>query len=150
MFDVKSVLVAKIVNAVLLLVLAGCGQPAARPSVAIDRSNLSRPPDLFGIVENIQEGDGGKSGHFLRFLLRCRQPPPGVEESAQNKYLRRHEGPHIGVRVFGSPRIPVRGGGTETLAVGATVSVWYSGGHLLTLPPQCRADAVIIESKEAP
>jgi hypothetical protein len=101
-----------------------------------------RAPELYGTVEQIR-GEGEHSTPM--FLIRCRQPDPGMPESEQNVHQRQYD-LHVWVWVRNGTPVRRREGGAGQLAVGQTVSAWCSGPQMLTNPVQWPADFVVIES----
>lgn len=81
-----------------------------------------------------------------QFLIRCRQPEPGVVESEQNAWQRQYI-PHLWVWIPDDTRVRRRSGGPGQVVVGQTVSAWCSGPMATSMPPQWAAEFVIIESE---
>lgn len=116
------------------------GDVPARDVQAQRREEPQRPPELFGTVEQLRT----PAPAAPQFLIRCRQPDPGVAESAQNAWQRQHL-PLMWVWVGNQTPVRHRDGTLGQVHAGQTLSVWCSGGMLTTLPPQWGADFVIIE-----
>src|SRR5262245_58848168 len=97
---------------VALLLMAGAW-------AMLRRAEPWRLPEVFGTVEQVR--DAGPDSPPM-FLVRCRQPDPG-----QNANQRGYVG-QMWVWVQSGTPVRHRGGGVGQVAVGQTVSAWYSGG----------------------